>query len=218
MRFVLPLFPLNLVLFPTDTLNLNIFEPRYLQLVEDCLKNKTNFGIPAFIDTSVRELGAEVCITEISKRYDDGRLDIKTKVVSVFRLLSFKNPISQEKLYAGGEVEPLDFEDDAPFSLKEKFLEAVSALYRLLHLDHDFSENEKLLSFHLGHKLGLSVSEEYELLGLRRESERLAFLIRHLERITPIVLEVERSKERVRLNGHFQYFDPLDFKNGFEKR
>ncbi|WP_027001718.1 LON peptidase substrate-binding domain-containing protein [Hugenholtzia roseola] len=218
MTLVLPLFPLNLVLFPTDTLNLNIFEPRYLQLVEDCLKNKTNFGIPAFIDTSIRELGAEVRITEISKRYDDGRLDIKTKVMSVFRLLSFKNPVSQEKLYAGGEIERIVFEDDASFSQKENFLAAVSALYRILQLDHDFSEKETLLSFHLGHKLGLSVLEEYELVGLKRESERLAFLMRHLERITPIVSEVERSKERIRLNGHFQNFNPLDFKNDFEKR
>src|SRR5690606_34330878 len=98
----LPLFPLNLVAFPGESLNLHIFEPRYKQLIQDCLLMKTNFGLPSFVFNTI-EYGTEMEIVKVVKEYEDGRLDIKTKGTNILKIESFINPL-EGKLYAGGEV------------------------------------------------------------------------------------------------------------------
>jgi hypothetical protein len=66
-------------------------------------------------------------------------------------------------------------------------------------------------SYQIAHKIGLSVEEEYSLLKMPTENERQAFLIQHLERIIPMLQDVERTKDRIRMNGHFKNLDPLNF-------
>ena len=66
-------------------------------------------------------------------------------------------------------------------------------------------------SFQIAHKIGLSQEQEYSLLKMPTEAERQGFLIQHLERIIPILQEVEKTKERIKLNGHFKNLDPLIF-------
>jgi len=79
----IPLFPLNIVAFPGEEINLHIFEPRYKQLINDCLDNKTTFGIPSYVKSKI-DLGTETEICSITKKYPDGRMDIKTRGVKVF--------------------------------------------------------------------------------------------------------------------------------------
>jgi hypothetical protein len=59
--------------------------------------------------------------------------------------------------------------------------------------------------------VGLSTRQEYALLSIATEQDRIAFLVDHLVRNTPVVREAERTRQRIRMNGHFQNFDPLDF-------
>jgi uncharacterized protein len=75
----IPIFPLALVVFPGEELNLHIFEPRYKQLIADCHQSKKPFGIPAVIQNQVAEMGTLAEIVEIVKTYDNGELDIRTK-------------------------------------------------------------------------------------------------------------------------------------------
>ena len=75
----IPIFPLNVVLYPGETLNLHIFEPRYKELVKECFGNSKPFGIPAVINGHVAEFGTLVSIQEIAKEYDNGEMDIITK-------------------------------------------------------------------------------------------------------------------------------------------
>ncbi len=96
----LSLFPLNLVAFPDEKLNLHVFEPRYRQLISECIEEDRTFGIPVFIGNQVEKCGTEMRVTTLSRRYDDGRMDIETVGVAVFRLLSFENP-APGKLYSG---------------------------------------------------------------------------------------------------------------------
>ena len=79
----IPIFPLALVVFPDEHLNLHIFEPRYKQLITDCFTNKKPFGIPAVINNKMMDLGMLVEIVEISKIYDDGKMDINKRFVHV---------------------------------------------------------------------------------------------------------------------------------------
>lgn len=206
----LPLFPLNLVVFPHEDLNLHIFEPRYRQLINECLDEKKTFGIPSFINSKLLGYGTEVEVKQLSKRYGDGRMDIKTKGLRIFRIVDFQNPV-KDKLYAGGEVVFIENEDLTE-EVNPYLLSLVEKLYRLLKVKVDYDKPDYApFSYRIVHKIGISVTEEYELLTIPSEKQRQAKLIEHLEQILPIVAEVERTKERIAMNGHFKELDALDF-------
>jgi Lon protease-like protein len=206
----LPLFPLNLVVFPHEDLNLHIFEPRYKELINECLENQTSFGIPTFVNNKLAGYGTEVHITKLSKRYGDGRMDINTKGLRVFRITDFQNPVDG-KLYAGGEIEFIENEDLTE-AVDPFLMSLVDRLYLLLKIKVDYNKPDyQPFSYRIAHKIGLSVSEEYELLTVESEARRQKILVAHLERILPIVSEVERTKDRIAMNGHFKEFDALDF-------
>lgn len=210
MNQTLPFFPLNTVVFPGDPLNLHIFEPRYRQMMQDCEAKGQNFGIPAHIDDHIQEIGMEIEVVEVVERYDDGRMDIKTRGVRPFRITTFENPW-QDRLYAGGTVEWLPFDDNASITSKVMLLRQVAELYDLIRLELTLSPEDSFISFKVGHKVGLSLRQEYGLLTIPSEQKRIEYLIDHLARNIPVVRDMERTKERVRMNGHFRNFDPLDF-------
>lgn len=206
----LPLFPLNLVVFPHEDLNLRIFEPRYKELINECLENQTTFGIPTFVNNKVAGYGTEVHITQLSKRHDDGRMDIKTKGLRVFRIVDFQNPV-EGKLYSGGEV-AFENNQDLSEEVNPFLLSLIDRLYKLLKINVDYHKPDyQPFSYRIAHKIGLSTSEEYHLLTVPSETERQKILITHLERIIPVVSEVERAKERIAMNGHFKELDTLNF-------
>src|SRR5947208_10118658 len=82
----IPIFPLELVVYPREELNLHIFEERYKQLINECYTEKKSFGIPSVINNSIAEIGTLVTITEMAEVYEDGKMDIRTQGVSVFRI------------------------------------------------------------------------------------------------------------------------------------
>lgn len=209
MEIYLPLFPLNLVVYPHEDLNLHIFEERYRQLINECLETGATFGIPAFIDNKLPGFGTEMRVTALHKRYDDGRMDIKTQGIRIFRIATFENP-APGKLYAGGQVNVVESEPALGDHLDELIVK-LTRLYRLLQVNSEIDEETPLLSFRVAHKIGLSVEEEYELLTLASENERQRLLIHHLDRVLPVVSEMERTKERIKMNGHFKNLDPLKF-------
>jgi hypothetical protein len=65
----------------------------------------------------------------------------------------------------------------------------------------------------LAHKMGFSFEQEHELLQLTRESERLAYIQRHLDQTIKVLKQIDRTKALIEMNGHFRNFDPLDFKD-----
>ena len=83
----IPIFPLGIVVYPGEDLNLHIFEPRYKQLTKECHEQKRPFGIPTVIEKKVQDYGSLVEVIEITKVHDNGELDIKTKGQRVFRIL-----------------------------------------------------------------------------------------------------------------------------------
>jgi Lon protease-like protein len=205
----LPLFPLNLIVYPGEDLNLHIFEPRYRQLINECIEEERTFGIPAFINNKLPGYGTEMHVTTLHKRYDDGRMDVKSKGLGVFRLVNFENPVAG-KLYAGGEVELVD-PDDGFSAHVDVLAERVERLYGLLQIETDYDPIVENFSYRVAHKVGLSVEQEYELLTLETEAERQLFLIQHLNNVLPVVSDMERTKQRIRMNGHFKNLDPLNF-------
>ncbi|MEI7582769.1 LON peptidase substrate-binding domain-containing protein [Runella sp.] len=209
MESFLPFFPLNLVAYPTENLNLHIFEPRYRQLINECLEEQKTFGIPAFINNKLPGYGTEMQIVSLSKSYEDGRMDIKTKGLKVFRMLNFQNPVPN-KLYAGGRITYVE-DTDTPDGVISELLLQLDRLHHILQTKVNFDTQVQPFSYQIGHKVGLSQEEEYHLLTIDSETERQRYILRHLNKVVPVMSEMERTKERIKLNGHFKNLDPLNF-------
>ena len=208
----IPIFPLNIVLYPGEGLNLHIFEPRYKELVKECFSSDKPFGIPAVINGHVAEFGTLVTISEIANEYDNGEMDIITKGTIVFRILEIIKKIP-DKLYSGAIVNyPQNSEVYPKKDLMQVVIKAIRELHRILNITKDFRKpDEELSAYDLAHHAGLSLEEEYELLGLLREEQRQEYLKRHLGKVLPVVVEMEVLKERIMLNGHFKNLSSFRF-------
>jgi len=204
MKKTIPLFPLNLVPFPGEDLNLHIFEERYRQMIGDCHNNNLTFGVVPLRGGELERIGTEFKLVEISQTYEDGRMDIKTKGLQAFELLDYA-PILDDKLYPGGEVNLLVDDNETDFSLKLKIVKLREELYKIMKLDSKLKISiDDLLSYDIAHKLGLNTDKELELLSIRSEKERLIYLLDHLQQILPSLIELEEMKRKVKLNGHFK--------------
>jgi uncharacterized protein len=206
----IPIFPLGIVVYPGEQLNLHIFEPRYRQLIQECYTSKKPFGIPTVLESKVQDFGSLVEITELSKVYDSGEMDIKTKGVKIFRILEVIKEVP-DKLYSGAIVTyPDNYEKGSP-EVMRKVMTTIRELHQLLKVSKDFiKDDHELKCYDIAHHVGLSLEEEYELLGLLDERQRLEYLKRHLTKVLPLVSGMEQLKEKIKLNGHFKNLSGFD--------
>ncbi|MBK8785688.1 MAG: LON peptidase substrate-binding domain-containing protein [Chitinophagaceae bacterium] len=206
----IPIFPLAIVVYPGEQLNLHIFEPRYRQLINECFATKKPFGIPAVIDDKINEMGTLVQVTAISQVYEDGKMDIKTEGLQVFRLLETIHELPG-KLYSGAIVNYPDNDERGNRMLMNGIVKGIKELHKLLNIEKKFVKpDEELWSYDVAHHAGMSLQEEYELLELMHESQRQEYLKRHLTKVIPVLAEMEILKEKVKLNGHFKNLKGLD--------
>lgn len=207
----IPIFPLGIVVYPGEKLHLHIFEPRYKQLIADCKESGKPFGIPTVISNKVGELGTLVEVKEIVQTYDNGEMDIRTAGVKIFRVLEVIKTVP-DKLYSGAIVNYPDNEDgDGDRVLMQRVVKGVKELHRLLNISKDFKKpEEELRSYDVAHHAGLALEEEYEVLGLWKEIQRQEYLKRHLQKVLPMLMEMEHLKEKVKLNGHFRNLSAFD--------
>lgn len=207
----IPIFPLGIVVYPGEQLNLHIFEPRYKQLITECHQQKKEFGIPTVIDHKLQDMGSLVEIQEITKVYDNGEMDIRTKGGRVFRILEVIKEIP-DKLYSGAIVNYPDNHEKGNIELMRKVMAGIHELHQVLKVSKDFKKNEdEINAYDVAHHIGLSLQEEYELLGLMDERQRQEYLKRHLAKTIPMVSGIEQLKEKIKLNGHFKNLHGLDW-------
>ena len=210
MKTLLPLFPLELVVFPGEHLRLHVFEPRYKQLITECRDQKSAFGIPAYINGGVAEYGTEMSLEEISVTYENGEMDILTKGRRAFHLERFVRDVPG-KLYSAGEVtflENMEIHSPTP-------KDALSQRFRRLHelLDTGYVRDDFAgpnLSFQLGQEVGLTLYQKVKLLSLEREFEREALIVQHMDDVIPKLEAVGETKRRIQGNGHFHRFPTLE--------
>jgi Lon protease-like protein len=198
------IFPLGIIVYPGESLNLHIFEDRYKQLVNECHAEGKPFGIPPVLGNTMKETGTLVEITEITEVLANGSMNIKTRGLSVFRTLEVVRSIP-DKLYSGAIVNyPSNDVAARPLRIG-KVLAGIRKLHQLLKVSKTFSKPDKeLISYDLAHHASLSPEQEYELLELLQEDQRLEYLKRHLRKVLPLVGGIEALKERIQLNGHFK--------------
>jgi Lon protease-like protein len=201
----LPLFPLDVVLFPEMLLPLHIFEERYKEMIGTCLQGRSEFGVVYAHDESVEEVGCTAEISKVIKRYPDGRMDILVMGKRRFQVLFFDS----EKTYLRGSVELLADLDSESEPSKEKVARALNLyeqVYRLLNRaepeELGLSRSDADLSFRIASVLYLSNELKQKILVTRAEDERLDVLSDHLEEIIPQLTEAQKAAKRAGSNGN----------------
>ncbi|MCA6455122.1 MAG: peptidase S16, partial [Chitinophagaceae bacterium] len=131
--------------------------------------------------------------------------------LQVFRTLELIRSIP-DKLYSGAIVTyPNNGETRQP-KLMQRVLDNIRELHRLLNIQKDFHKpDDALTSYDVAHHAGLSLEEEYELLGLFHEIHRLEYLKQHLSKVLPVMTGMEALKKRIQLNGHFKELKGFNF-------
>jgi len=206
----LPLFPLEMVVYPGENVNLHIFEPRYKQLIRECDQNLITFGIPAFINKKVMPIGTEIKLLSIEKKHPDGKLDIKTKGIGIFKTKEYYSQ-APNKLYPGADITRLKLDDEFDQGLNEEILAQLKQLFKLLNLNKKLPRSAHTFRIYdIAHFIGLSIDQEYALLVLPTELERQEFTVKHLENLIPVVKNMEKSRELAKLNGPFRNVVPPD--------
>ncbi len=110
----IPIFPLGIVVYPGENLNLHIFEPRYKQLIHECHTGKKPFGIPTVIEDRLQDYGSLVQVSEMTQVHENGEMDIRTTGLKVFRILEVIKTVP-DKLYSGAIVNyPENYEQGIP--------------------------------------------------------------------------------------------------------
>lgn len=200
----IPVFPLSIVVFPSQTLNMHIFELKYRQMINDCIELKKPFGLITVIDNKVQDHGTLMEIIEVTKTYETGEMDIKTKGKKIFITLEHIVQIP-DKLYSGSIVSYPKNQLKGRRYMMAKLISLMNVLHDLLKLkDPHEKEGVELWSYDLAHSVGLTLEQEYELLSFTDELQRQEYLRRHLSEVIPVVIEMEALKRKIKLNGHFK--------------
>jgi len=197
---LIPLFPLDVVLFPGVPLPLHIFEPRYKEMIGECLAQQRNFGVVRAVEQGLAEVGCTAEIVTVVKEYPDGRLDVVTEGRRRFELLG----VNQERSFLQAEVAMIEDEPGGPSQADtERAIQLHSELLAVAGARQDLSAAATSdLSFYLAGSLPLDLDFKQRLLGLRSEAERIGLLISYLETIVPNIKRAARARQTAGGNGH----------------
>jgi len=197
---LIPLFPLDVVLFPGTPLPLHIFEPRYKEMVGECLAQNHPFGVVRAVEQGVAEVGCTAEIVTVVKEYEDGRLDIVTEGRRRFEVLQ----VNQERAFLRAEVLMIDDEPSLPARAEVERATALhSELLAMAGAQQDLSAADPaMLSFYLAGSLPLDLDFKQKLLSLRSEAERVALLIHYLDQLVPKIRRAALAKQKAGGNGH----------------
>jgi Lon protease-like protein len=196
----LGLFPLPIVLVPTERIPLHIFEPRYRELIEECVENDTDFGLVlATGDGAVHEIGTRAAVLEVIEVLDDGRMNVVVEGRDRFRLLE----LTSGRAFTTGLVEPVVDDDDQPTTEDvERALEVFHELAETSESDVDVPEPDvPLLDFELAARVDFAVDSKQALLAMTSPKLRMQRLAELLESALEAVQLEQTMRERASQNG-----------------
>ena len=200
MGALLPLFPLDSVLFPQTPIPLHIFEPRYKEMIGECLQQQRPFGIVRAKDDGIAEIGCTAEILDVSKRYDDGRMDIVCQGRRRFEVMQ----VNEDRSFLQAEVSYFDDESDcAPPDQVQEALSLYGDLVRVFGADAEPPEAATpQLSFHLAAPMPLDLDFKQTLLGMRSERERIAAIVKYYQLLLPRMRRAVKARQKAGGNGH----------------
>ena len=192
-----PLFPLGIVLLPGESVPLHIFEPRYRQMIGECLEQESEFGIVWLSDGGLKEIGCCAVVTEVLDRMPDGRMNILVEGTRPFRLARR----IEELPYPAGDIELLEDEGGEP---EEALLERAREAYGDLVERATDARPEALAgmgAYDMAGTIDLELDAKQQLLELRSEDERLGMVVDVFGEAMRRLDYVEKAGDRARSNG-----------------
>lgn len=197
---LLALFPLELVLFPGAPLPLHIFEPRYKELIAECLEEKKGFGMVRAKENAVAEVGCTAVILNVDRQYEDGRLDISAEGKQRFSIVE----LNHDREFLQAKVTWFDDEEPptVPDTDSANAVELHKQLFRVLGQEAEIEENVPSLSFHLANALPVDLDFKQAFLEMKSEAERLETLIEYYRATIPQLEKTMRAREKASGNGH----------------
>ena len=198
MSTLLPLFPLDLVLLPGTPLPLHVFEPRYREMISECLAQKTPFGVVRAKDDGIAEIGCTAEIVAVTKQYSDGRMDIATQGGRRFEVME----VDQERPFLQADV--LYLQDEPGNATAEELAQATKLHGEIMSLAGGQPEGAEgqQLSFYLAGSLPLDLDFKQNLLGMRSEGERVQAIVSYFETILPSLRRTVHVRQKAGGNGH----------------
>lgn len=197
---LLPLFPLELVLLPGTPLPLHIFEPRYKEMIGECIAAEAPFGVVRAFDEGIAEVGCTAEIITVTKEYHDGRMDLICEGRKRFEVIE----VNRDRSFLQAEV--LIVPDDPEAAVREERVKAVQLHLEILSLAgavQDLSAaDQNQLSFYLAGSLPLDLDFKQKLLAMRSEAQRIQAVGTYLETILPQLKRAARARQTAGGNGH----------------
>ena len=195
----LGLFPLGIVLLPTERVPLHIFEPRYRELIGECIDGEHEFGLVFADEDGVRELGTRARVDEVLEQFDDGRMNIVVEGGERFSV----ERLTQGRSYMTAVVEPVEDDD---VEAEAAAIARATASFRALAVAADaeagdLDEGAEQLSFALAAQVELAPEMKQELLELRSEQRRLELVAEMLDAVRAVLIATRELGERAKKNG-----------------
>jgi Lon protease-like protein len=197
----LGLFPLGLVLLPGERVPLHIFEPRYKELIGECIAEEREFGLLLADDDGLRQVGTRASVVQVLDRFDDGRLNIVIEGGDRFRLLE----LTAGRSFQTGDVEEVEDEDDDVAPDPDDAAQALDLYRRVGELAgaeiDELDPASGRLSFELAARVDFGLELKQQLLEERSEPERLKLLVELLEQASRALAVERERRERASRNG-----------------
>ena len=197
---LLPLFPLDVVLLPGVPLPLHIFEPRYKEMIAECLDQKRAFGIVRTKEEGFVNIGCTAEIINVLKKYPDGRMNILAEGQKRFEVLE----VNQERTFLQASVFYLEDDQDAPLAAERQ--EAVRLHGEIMLLagaqpeEPDSAETQ--LAYRLAGSLPFDPDFQQALLEMNSEAQRIRAVVSFFEQLLPVLQRNAKAKRRAGGNGH----------------
>ena len=193
------LFPLELVLLPSERVPLHIFEDRYKDLISECLGGGGEFGLILETGEQLAEIGTLTGVVEVIHTFDDGRMNVLVEGRARFRL----SHETDGRSYRTAEIQPFEDDDEPPTDAE---IDEVLASFRRLAKIAEADELQEpaegaALSFQLASKVDFGHELKQELLELRSERQRLVRLAELLEKAVAGLTREREVRERAAGNG-----------------
>lgn len=189
-----------MVLLPTERIPLHIFEPRYRELINECIDDESEFGLVFADEDGVREVGTRALVTEVLERFDDGRLNIVIEGQERFHV----ERLTQGRTFMTAIVE-LFADDDEPDVAEEAAARAAGAFRALAALAEadagEIDESSPQLAFELAAQVELAPDAKQTLLELRSEQQRLELVAELLDAARAVLIATRELGERAKQNG-----------------
>jgi Lon protease-like protein len=200
----LGLFPLPVVLFPTERIPLHIFEPQYLELIDECFTQGREFGLVFTNGDSLNEVGTRAVVSEIMERLDDGRLNIVVEGGARFRVVA----VTSGRSFTTADVEPVQDDEELPPDLT-RALELFTSLAGEAGSDVDIPDAASpLLDFELAARVDFAPEDKQDILASTSPSARADRLSELLELALEAVRAEKLLRERAGQNGKVTPLDP----------